>query len=84
MRIIFGILSFCAAGLLACQIVPAMDQLVLPYLLLGKRSGYLQMQLGPFPINEAQICILEGVLALLALGFIFAGIYAITPRDTTA
>ena len=85
MRIIFGILSFCTAGLLAYQLVPMMQQLVLPYWLQGKSSGGLiQMQLGPFTLEEPQICIFGAVLALIVIALIVAGSYAFTSRHTTA
>ena len=85
MRIIFGILSFCAAGLLACHVVPMMQQLVLPYWLQGKSGGgFIQIGFGPLQLSEPQICIFEAVLALLVIALIVVGIYAFTSRDTTA
>jgi hypothetical protein len=85
MRIIFGILSFCAAGLLAYHVVPVVRQIVIPYWLQGKSSGgFIQMQLGPFLLSEPQICILATVLALLVIALIVASLYAFTTQDTTA
>jgi hypothetical protein len=84
MRIIFGILSFGAAGLLAFWLVPIVDQVVLGYLLQGQSAGFSLMQLGPIHLYEGHICICAAVVALLVLALIFAGIYAFTSRDTTA
>ena len=85
MRIIFGILSFCAAGLLACQVVPMMQQIVIPYCFQGKSGGGLiQMGIGPLQLSEPQICIFAAVLALVVIALIIVGIYAFTSEDTTA
>ena len=85
MRIIFGILSFCTAGLLACHVVLQMQQLVIPYWFQGKSGGgFVQMGFGPIQLNEPQICIFEAVLALLVIALIIAGIYAFRSRDTTS
>ena len=84
MRITLGILSFCAAGLLACHVVPMM-QFVRPYWFQGQRGGdFIQMGFGPIQLNERQICIFEPALALVVVALIVAGIYAFTSRDTTA
>jgi hypothetical protein len=86
MRIIFGILSFGAAALLAFHIVPVVRHVVMPY---WRQRGQgrvevVEMQLGPFSLSEPQVCIFEAVLALLVVGFIVAGIYAFASRHTTA
>lgn len=83
MRATFGILCFCTAGLLAFQIAPVLRQVVLPNWLLGKNSGgYVQMQLGPFLLDEPQICMAFALLALLVIALIVTGVYAFTSRDT--
>ena len=85
MRIIFGILSFCAAGLLACHVVPMVQQFVLPCWLRGKcGGGFIQMGFGPIQLEGAQICIFEAALALLVIALIVVGTYVFTSRDTTA
>ena len=85
MRIIFGILSFCTAGLLAYYISPSVQQVLIPYWLQGKSSGGLiQMQLGPFLLDEPQICIFIAVLALLPIALLFVGIHALRPHDKAA
>ena len=78
MRIIFGILSFGAAGLLAMAVTVMVQEVVLPYLLQGQSTGFSLMRLGPIHFYEPQICILAAVLALLVIALIVAGIYAFT------
>jgi hypothetical protein len=75
MRVIFGILSFCAAGLLAFWLVPVVDQIVLGYLLRDQSVGFSLMQFGPVHLYEGHICICAAVIALLMLALIVAGIY---------
>jgi hypothetical protein len=82
MRIVFGILSFCAAGLLTFWLVPVVDQVVLGYLLQDQSVGFSLMQFGPVHLYEGHICILAAVLVLFVIAFIGAGIYAFTSRDT--
>jgi hypothetical protein len=86
MRILFGILSFGAAALLAFHIVPVTRHVVLPFLRdRGKeRLEVRELQLGPFSLSEPQVCVFEGVLALLVLGLIVFGIYAFTARHNAA
>ena len=86
MRITFAILSFCTAGSLAFHVIPVVSHVVIPYWRQRgqERMEGVEMQLGPFWLNEPQVCILEGVLTLLIIGLILAGIYALTSRRTTA
>ena len=82
MRLIFGILSFCTAGLLAYHISPSVQQLLIPCWLKGKSSGGLiQLQYGPFLLGEPQICMLFAGLVLFVIVLTVAGIYAFTSRD---
>jgi hypothetical protein len=78
MRITFGILSFCAAGLLAFCLVPVMHQVVIPYLLHGAGYPFPLMQFGPIHLYEGHICICAAVLALFDVALIIVGIYAFT------
>ncbi len=81
----FGILSFCAAGLLAFHVVPMMHQLVIPYWFQGQSSGgYIQFGFGPLQLSEPQMCVFEAVLALLVIALIVAGIHAFKSRDKAA
>lgn len=82
MRNIFGILNFCAAGLLACHIVPAIRRHVIPYWFQGKSGGgFVQIQLGPFILSDPQICIFEMALTSLFIAPIVAGSYEFTSGE---
>jgi hypothetical protein len=83
MRLIFGVLSFFLAGLLAYHIIPAVQQVVIPYWFQGNSGGFIQAQLGPFLLEERGICILLSGLVLLVIALMVAGVYALTPRNRT-